>query len=58
MSKTSEHGPAPAQDERPDGPLGLVASVVERIRFGAVQLTIHDGRITHVDVTERRRFGA
>lgn len=58
MSKTSENGPAPAQIDPQDGPLGLVASVVERIRFGAVQLTIHDGRITQVDVTERRRFGS
>lgn len=54
MSKTNGDGPADAEAE----PLGLIASVLGRIRFGAIQLTVHDGRVTQVDVTERRRFGA
>lgn len=54
MSKTDE---ANAVDPAAE-PLGLIASALAQIRFGAIQLTVHDGRVTQVDVTERRRFGA
>ncbi len=38
-------------------PLDAVAEALERMRFGVIQLTIHDGRLVQIDVTERRRFG-
>ncbi len=41
-------------------PLGeALQSVVEalnKLRFGAIQLTVHEGKLVQVDVTERRRF--
>ena len=33
-----------------------VAEAVDRLRYGVVQLTIHDGRVVQLDVTERQRF--
>lgn len=33
-----------------------VADAVSRLRYGAIELTIHDGRVVQLDVTERRRF--
>lgn len=33
-----------------------LAEAVDRLRFGVVQLTIHDGRVVQIDVTERQRF--
>jgi hypothetical protein len=36
--------------------LHAVAEAVERLRYGVVQLTIHDGRVVQLDVTERQRF--
>jgi hypothetical protein len=36
--------------------LQVVAEALERLRFGVIQLTVHDGRLMQVDVTERRRF--
>jgi hypothetical protein len=36
--------------------LRVVAEVLERLRYGVVQLTVHDGKLMQVDVTERRRF--
>jgi hypothetical protein len=36
--------------------LDSVVEALGRIRFGAIQLTVHDGRLVQVDVTERRRF--
>lgn len=56
MSKTGV--PDPGQTVPADEPLGLIANALRQIRFGAIQLTVHDGRVTQVDVTERRRFGS
>lgn len=36
--------------------LKLVADALETVRFGVIQLTIHDGRPVQIDITERRRF--
>jgi hypothetical protein len=35
-----------------------VVEALRRIRYGAIQLTVHDGRLVQVDVTERSRFPA
>ena len=36
--------------------LAVVAEAAGRLRFGAIQLTIHNGKIVQLDVTERQRF--
>lgn len=36
--------------------LRAVAEAVARLRYGAIELTVHDGRVVQLDVTERRRF--
>lgn len=38
------------------GPLDSVLEALGRIQYGAIQLTVHDGRLVQVDITERRRF--
>lgn len=40
----------------PTATLHAVAEAVERLRYGTVQLTVHDGRVVQLDVTERQRF--
>jgi hypothetical protein len=37
--------------------LGLVSDALRRLRYGAIQLTVHDGRVMQIDVTERKRLG-
>ncbi|PKB25762.1 uncharacterized protein DUF2292 [Novosphingobium kunmingense] len=37
-------------------PLAAVAEAVSRMRYGVVQLTVHDGKVVQLDVTERQRF--
>lgn len=37
-------------------PLRAVAEALERLRYGVIQLTVHDGKLMQLDVTERRRF--
>jgi hypothetical protein len=36
--------------------LQVVAEALERLRYGVIQLTVHDGKLTQVDETERRRL--
>jgi len=38
--------------------LNVVAEALARMRYGAIQLTIHDGKVMQIDVTERKRLGA
>jgi hypothetical protein len=43
---------------RPAAPvIDALTEAVGRLRYGTVQLTIHDGRVVQLDVTERKRFG-
>lgn len=37
-------------------PLRTVLDALNRLRFGAIQLTVHDGKLVQVDITERTRF--
>lgn len=47
----------PAQPCRtPQDGLALVASALDRIRFGDIRLTIHEGRLVQIDITERTRL--
>ncbi|MBB4858981.1 hypothetical protein HNO88_002307 [Novosphingobium chloroacetimidivorans] len=36
--------------------LAAVADALSRLRYGAVHLTVHDGKVVQLDVTERQRF--
>jgi len=36
--------------------LQIVAEALERLKYGVIQLTVHNGKLMQVDVTERRRF--
>jgi hypothetical protein len=58
-SSFSRPQPAPA---KPAGDLS--ASVLEAVgtalaglRYGEIQLTVHDGRVVQLEVTEKQRFG-
>lgn len=36
--------------------LDALGDAVARLRFGVVQLTVHEGRIVQLEVTEKHRF--
>lgn len=49
--------------EQPQGESGAtpravqtVLDALEKLKFGAIQLTVHEGRLVQVDVTERHRY--
>ncbi len=37
-------------------PIRAVLDALAKLRFGAIQLTVHEGKLVQVDVTERKRF--
>jgi hypothetical protein len=46
---------APASPPTAD-PLALVAEALARLRFGDIRLTVHEGRLVQIDVTEKTRL--
>lgn len=38
--------------------LALVREMVESLRYGVVQLVVHDGRVTQIERTEKTRLPA
>ena len=36
--------------------LNVVSEALSRLRYGTIQLTVHDGRIMQIDVTEKKRL--
>lgn len=37
-------------------PMHAVFDALAKLRFGTIQLTVHEGKLVQVDVTERQRF--
>jgi hypothetical protein len=54
--------PITSERTSPDGPktdwLEIVRQNVANLRFGSVQITVHDGRVTQVESIEKTRFVA
>lgn len=50
--------PGTPRSEASPGPeiLQRLSAEMARLRFGAIQLTIHEGRLVQMDVTEKHRF--
>ena len=47
--------PQSSPDERPEW-LRVVQQKVETLRYGVVQLVVHDGRVTQIERTEKTRI--
>lgn len=46
----------PATASIPPGVLAALHEALERLRFGVVQLIVHEGRVVQLEVTEKHRF--
>jgi len=36
--------------------INLIVEALARLRFGAINLTVHEGKLVQVGITERKRF--
>jgi hypothetical protein len=51
MPQPSAAGPAHA-----DEALAAIREYLQRLRFGAIAITVHDGRVVQLEITEKRRL--
>jgi hypothetical protein len=54
---SSSNPTAALASEQPEW-IALVREKVESLRFGVVQLIVHDGRVTQIERTEKTRLTA
>ncbi|MDR6832464.1 MULTISPECIES: YezD family protein [unclassified Sphingopyxis] len=52
---TGEETGKDASDQPPRA-IQTVLDALDKLKFGAIQLTVHEGRLVQVDVTERHRY--
>ena len=48
----------PERDDQHAGALALVRQALDKLKFGAVHLTVHEGRLVQIEVTEKTRLPA
>lgn len=47
----------PSEKAKLAGPvMDAVGEAVSKLRYGVVQLTVHEGRVVQLEVTEKHRF--
>ncbi len=39
-----------------DEALSVIADTLRRIRFGSIAVTVHEGKVVQLDITEKRRI--
>lgn len=52
--------PHPANTPPPlsiDAALSEIRAHLERLKYGSIAVTIHEGKVVQLDVTEKRRLG-
>ena len=55
-SRGSDDRRRPSPDAAAAAALSAVSEAIARLRYGAIGLTVHDGRVVQLEVTERQRF--
>ena len=48
--------PVSERDTRLDAVFEKLMEALDSVRFGNVVLTVHDGRVVQLDITEKHRF--
>lgn len=55
MSDDTRRNVVSGQPPLPES-LQAVIDALGKLKFGAIQLTVHEGKLVQIDVTERKRF--
>lgn len=58
MANIDDHSESARTKSRHAIELQLVEDALARLRFGVINLTVHDGKVVQIDITERRRFSS
>ncbi|MET0361058.1 MAG: YezD family protein [Sphingobium sp.] len=54
MNRHAQLSPKPTVDH--DAVIEQISHALSGLRFGAISVVVHDGRVTQIDVTEKRRL--
>lgn len=49
-------GSAPNPEHQLEENIATVREALKNLRYGNIALTVHDGRVVQIDVTEKKRF--
>jgi len=56
MSLSQTAPAAPSASDALNDSLDSIRQALEGLRFGSITVTVHEGRVVQIDVTEKRRF--
>jgi hypothetical protein len=56
MTDEREQRPPETDKTSSPEPIRAVLDALAKLRFGPIELTVHEGKLVQIDVTERRRF--
>ncbi|WP_199555028.1 YezD family protein [Sandaracinobacteroides hominis] len=56
MSALGHDRPVHLPVQPTEAALAIVAEALGRVRFGDIRLTVHEGRLVQIDVTEKTRL--
>ena len=56
MTKERQEQPPETDKASFPEPIRAVFDALAKLRFGTIQLTVHEGKLVQIDVTERHRF--
>ncbi len=56
MSNSNEERTVVAPMQPSEAALSVVSEALGRMRYGDIRLTVHEGRLVQVDVTEKTRL--
>lgn len=56
MTNPEQPGPDIDAAERLEQSIASVREALSGLRFGSVSMTVHEGRVVQIDVTEKRRL--
>ena len=48
--------PAEARQNLPDEVLSALARLIREVRFGSIEIVVHEGRVTQIERREKVRF--
>lgn len=54
MNRLSTLSPKPVADH--SQAVEQIAQALSALRFGAISVVVHEGRVTQIDITEKRRL--
>ncbi len=49
--------PTEAPQNLPDEVLSALAHLIREVRFGSIEIVVHEGRVTQIERREKVRFG-